>query len=172
MRAVVSGVLIAAVAGCGGGAATPTAPTALLPPPSIASSNCTPATSTRVHTIPVPGAPTPVTVWIDGTTPPRGAAVRVGDIAQVSSRYLTPAGFTTTVQAVVGDEFTRGFFASVASVGCGSGTSGTPIPRTDGSLRVWLRVWVTAGTAAQALPALGKTPDYEASELMDWTVVP
>lgn len=174
MRKLVPGLLVSCTIGCGGGTSTPTAPTAFLPSPPIVSSRCTPSASARVHTVPVPGASTPVTVWLDGTTPPPGATVRVGDIAQVSYGYLTPAGFTTSIQAVVGDELTRGFFASVTSGGCGGGSSGTPIPRTDGPLRVWVRVWVTPGTfrPGDAPPDTRRPPDYEASELPGWTVVP
>jgi hypothetical protein len=174
MRTLVSCVLIAAALGCGGGGSTPTAPTALPSPPPIVSSRCTPSASARVHTVPVPGASTPVTVWIDGTTPPPGATVRVGEFAQVSYGYLTPAGFTTSVQTFVGDELTRGVFASVTTGGCGGGFSATPIPRTNGPLRVWLRVWVTPGPLrpGDAMPDTQRPPDYEASELADWTVLP
>jgi hypothetical protein len=113
-------------------------------------------------------------VWLDGTSPPPGATVRAGDIAEVSYGFLTPSGFTTSIQAVVGDALTRGFFASLTTGGCGGGSSATPIPRTDSPLRVWLRVWVTPGAfrPGDAPPDNLRPPDYEASELPGWIVLP
>jgi hypothetical protein len=173
MRKLVPGLLVSCTIGCGGTSA-PTAPTAFLPPPPVVSPRCTPSASARVHTVPVPGASTPVTVWLDGTSPPPGATVRAGDIAEVSYGFLTPSGFTTSIQAVVGDALTRGVFASLTTGGCGGGSSATPIPRTDSPLRVWLRVWVTPGAfrPGDAPPDTLRPPDYEASELPGWIVLP
>jgi hypothetical protein len=78
------------------------------------------------------------------------------------------------VQVLVGDDATRGIFTSVASGGCGGGSAGAPIPRSARPLQLYVRVWLLPGEfrPGDTLPTLNMTPDYEATEPVQWTVLP
>ena len=77
-------------AACGGDTATPVGPTALRPTTSVTAFACALPSVGRVHTIPVPGSATPLSLWVESLTPSPGATVRAGEFYQVTYRRLGP----------------------------------------------------------------------------------
>jgi hypothetical protein len=175
MRRIVASLLVCGALGCGGGTATPTAPTtAVTPSPAAGASLCAPASAWRTYTVPVPGGPASVTVWIVTVTPAPGATLRAGDGYTLSTRHVTPAGFTTYVQFSIGDDDVA--FRSLLVVsggGCGFGTFRSQVPFGGRSTRLAVRIWVVPGDATAGSPpsAPARPPDVEASEPLDWTIV-
>lgn len=116
----------------------------------------------------------PLSVWVEGLAPAPGATVRAGEFYQVTHRRLGPTGATSAVQVLEGDDTTRGVFASVASGACSGGSAAAPIPRSERPLQLYVRVWLIPGELrpGDPLPTTDRTPDYEATEPVQWTVLP
>lgn len=169
------GVVMALVtSACGGASVMPTAPTAAPAATPFTPFLCAVPSAGRVHTIPVPGSDMPLSVWVESLTPAPGAAVRAGDLYQVTYKRLGPAGTTASVQVFVGDDSTRGLFSVVSSGGCGGGSATAPIPRSAQPLQLFVRVWLTPGEIrpGDPPPVSSRSPDYEGSEPVAWVVSP
>lgn len=174
MRHASAGILATMAAACGGSSTSPTAPSTFQPTVQVSPVACAAPATDRVHTVPVAGSQSPLVVWVERVTPVPGSTVRVGSSYQVDYGHVGPSGVTASVQVSVGDGTTPGVFASVSSGGCGRGFSGALVPRSDRELRVYVRVWLTPGALrpGDPPPSINRPPDYEASDALNWTVVP
>jgi hypothetical protein len=125
----------------------------------------------RVHTVPVPGLTTPASAWLESTSPPAGATLRVGDSYTVTYRQVTPPGYTVAIEwsLVSGAEALRGFTVLSAG-GCGFGSFRSQVTGSAGARQLRVRIWVRPGQLASPFTPDGP-PDYDATEPLDWTVV-